>query len=65
MRCDNDCTIEGLTEKIDSIIKIETPQVLAECDPAFTEQNKLKTILSEAYYKRGILLAERRKGGTT
>ncbi|MYE88320.1 hypothetical protein F4X33_04910 [Candidatus Poribacteria bacterium] len=59
----NDCTIESLTMKIDSIIKIETPQVLAECDPAFTEQNRLKTILGESYYKRGILLAERRDKG--
>ena len=63
MRCDNDCTIEDLTEKIDSIIKIEMPQALAECDPAFTEQKRLNTILSETYYKHGILLAERRDDG--
>lgn len=62
MRCDNDCTFAGLTEKIDSILKIEIPQVLAEY-PASTERNRLNTILHEAYYDRGILLAERCDGG--
>lgn len=63
MRCDNDYTIEGLTEKIDSIIRIEMPRALAERDPAFTEQNRLNTVLHEAYYNRGILLAERCNSG--
>ena len=52
------CTIEGLTLKIDSILKKEMPQVLAECDPAFTRWNRLRLSLGEAYYRRGVLLDE-------
>ena len=55
----DDCTIEGLTKRIDSIIKKEMPQVLAECDPAFTGLNRLRPFLGEAYYKRGVLLDEK------
>ena len=54
MRCDNDCTIEGLTEKIESF-----RENLDEPDLAFMQLNRLRPLLGEAYYKRGILLAER------
>ena len=53
--------LEGLTKRIDSIIKKEMPQVLAECDPAFTGLNRLRPFLGEAYYKRGVLLDEKRR----
>ena len=54
MRCDDACTIAGLTETIDSIIKIDLPKAFASIE----ERNRLNLILFKAYYDRGVLHAK-------